>query len=198
MKSLIHSGRHTATHNAAPNVTGDDLAAAQPPADYEIRLDPEALLLCALMNIEGDPHGEAGVVLDYLHPTDFYRPTYGDLFAVMQRHRATGDPLHPAAINATLANGAEEIAWSGGHHTKLLINLYGLNSIPSQIGYYAEQVLAESYRRSFASMARFLAQAAEFAAETDLFPLMVEHGKKQRQAWARRQGLAPLLRGETE
>ena len=51
--------------------------------------------------------------------------------------------------------------------------------------HYADNVLSQSYRRSFHIAGQRLAQAAEEAPEADLFDFMVELGTRQRAAFNR-------------
>ena len=69
----------TAQPNIAPVEQTDSRAAGDQIADYEARLDPEALLLCSLMWVEGPATGDVATILNYLSPHDFRRPAHGRL-----------------------------------------------------------------------------------------------------------------------
>ena len=75
--------------------------------------------------------------------------------------------------------------------------ILSLQALPVQAAFYADQVLAESYRRQYAHMTTTLAQAAREAPEQDLFAIMVQKGIEQREAWKRRKGLADALNNPT-
>lgn len=163
---------------------------------YDIRLDPEAQLLSAILWASDDPYGDVDVVLDYLHPNDFYRPLHRMIFQLMQEEHAKGTPLEPTILNGIVAAKGRSSEWAKWDYPRLLIELVGLSAIPAQIGYYADLVLGESYRRNFALMVVKLRQMAEQAPEEELFSELVSQGVAQRRAWQRRIGLADQLKKE--
>lgn len=164
-------------------------------ANYEARLDPEALMLCSLMWVDEAPAGDIATVLDYLDPSDFRRPVHGQIFTLMRAQKEEGGLITPAALAGKIASNATHLP--ANVYNPLLIALSGLGALPSQAVHYADQVLAESYRRNFASMATYLTQVAREAPETDLFALLVEQGTTQRAAWKRRQGLLASIHHST-
>lgn len=169
-------------HTSAPGDTEDRIA------HYEARLDPEALLLCSLMWVEDAPAGDIATILTYLHPNDFRRPTHGRVFALMQQQAKEGKLITAAALAGRIDAHRDNHGWPDGHHGPLLVALSGLRALPAQATFYADQVLAESYRRQYATMATELTQVAKEAPEGDLFSILVDHGTAQRAAWQRRQG----------
>lgn len=174
-----------------PPMAGDDevtVDAEEYVANYEARLDPEALLLCSLMWVEGVPDGEIATILTYLHPNDFRRPAHGRVFELMQHQAREGKLVTAAAIAGRIESHRDSRGWPDGHHGPLLVALSGLRALPAQATFYAEQVLAESYRRQYASMVTELSQVAKEAPEGELFSILVCHGTTQRVAWQRRQG----------
>lgn len=182
---------------AESDITQEHRDAEEHLARYEARLDPEALLLCSLMWVEGQAGGEIKTILNYLHPKDFRRPAHGRVFELMQQQAAEGKLITAAAIAGRIDAHRDNRGWPGGHHTALLVALSGLRALPSQAAFYADQVLAESYRRQYATMATELAQVAREAPEKDLFSILVHHGTTQRAAWQRRQGFMHALNNPT-
>ncbi|WP_099299357.1 DnaB-like helicase N-terminal domain-containing protein [Corynebacterium dentalis] len=156
-------------------------------ARYEARLDPEALLLCGLMWVDAAPTGDVATVLNYLDATDFRKPAHGEIFKLMRAQMSEGGLITPASLAGRMAANAMNLP--SDVYMPLLVAIAGLGALPSQVVHYADQVLAESYRRNFASMATYLTQVAREAPEGDLFSLMVEQGTAQRAAWKRRCGL---------
>lgn len=69
---------------------------------------------------------------------------------------------------------------------RLLLELTTLSVVPELVTDYADQVLGMSYRRQYLTMATALTHAGETLPESELFPVMVEHGRAQRAAWERR------------
>lgn len=183
----------TAQPNIAPVEQTDSRAAGDQIADYEARLDPEALLLCSLMWVEGPATGDMATILKYLSPHDFRRPAHGRLFELMQRQTEEGKLITPAALAGRIDANRDHRGWPDGHHEPLLVAILSLQALPVQAAFYADQVLAESYRRQYAHMTTTLAQAAREAPEQDLFAIMLQKGTEQRAAWERRQGLADAL-----
>lgn len=187
--------------NAQPLTTVDNPSAPgdveEYVANYEARLDPEALLLCALMWVEDAPDGDIATILNYLHPGDFRRPTHGRVFELMQHQAREGKLITVAAIAGRIESNRDNHGWPDGHHGPLLVALSGLRALPSQATFYADQVLAESYRRQYSTMVTELAQVAKEAPEHDLFSILVHHGTTQRAAWQRRQGFMHAITNPT-
>lgn len=70
-------------------------------------LDSEAIVLNILMYAP-DSHA-VSVVLDGLHPHDFFRPTYGAIFEAISSHHNQELPRDPAAISASVLHMAGDL-----------------------------------------------------------------------------------------
>lgn len=159
----------------------------------DMAIDPEALLLCALLWMEtGTP--TTRFVVDYVDPQDFYNPSYARLFSIIAQHVSDEKPVHPATIAGRISAAGTIEPWPGGSHQMFIADLVHLGALPEQAHWYAEQVLSTSYRRQFHTMTQALAHTAEHAPENQLFSIMVEHGKAQRRAWSRRTEFAKLVK----
>ena len=169
------------------NTLFEDLADAEH-FSSSLLLDPEALLLCGLMWAP-PTHADTDRLCTILTDVDFYDPHYARLFDLIFQRRTAGQATDPASLRSALS--AQGSAAAIPHRTAetLLINLATLGVMPEQVLNYGDQVLGASYRRQFQTMAAALAHAGETAPETELFSIMVEHGRAQRTAWQRRQAL---------
>lgn len=177
----------------AVGATGDRLPAIDQVESYDMRLDPEAMVLSALMWSVNDPYGDVNTVLSYLHPADFYRPCYGQLFSLMRDCREQGCPLDPTVLHGKIMASDRRKQWQRWDFARVLIDLHGLQAVPAQLSFFADQVLGEAYRRNFQSMVVRLAQMGREAPEEELFPELVRQGTQQRRAWERRAGLEQAL-----
>ena len=171
--------------------TEDTLIEDQVHAEHvsaSLLLDPEALLLCGLMWAPST-HAETDHLCTILANADFYDPHYARLFELIVQRRTAGHATDPASLRSALS--AQGSAAAIPHRTAemLLINLATLGVRAEQVANYGDQVLGASYRRQFQTMAAALAHAGETAPESELFSIMVEHGRAQRTAWQRRQAL---------
>lgn len=154
-------------------------------AALDLVLDPEAMLLAALM-WAGENNTGADRTCTILTAGDFYNTSYGSIFTAIASRRAQGQSTDPASIQGALhaLGSAAPMPISAARTT--LLALATLGALPANIMSYADQVLGTSYRRQFHQMALTLAHAAEAAPEEELMDIMVAHGRAQRAAWARR------------
>lgn len=169
------------TETTSPDVEYDNREA------YDPRIDPEAKLLCALMWCDA-PAGRIAQVLEFLTPEDFNHYAHARLFSLIVEQYQAGAPLDGTLIaskcDAAGVDGRE--GWPAGKTPQqFIVEISSLDARPMQITYLAESIIGASYRRQFRSMALHLTQAAEDMPEADLFPLMVEQGRRQRTAKAR-------------
>jgi replicative DNA helicase len=155
---------------------------------YDARMDPEAKFLCALLWLGEAPAGHIADIITFLAPQDFRRPAHARLFSLIAEQAAEGAPIEPTLIaGRCAAAGADgRDGWpAGATPQQFIIDIASLEARPSQASYLADRVIAASYRRQYRQMATFLSQMAEEAPEDDLFPAMVEQGRRQRAARAR-------------
>jgi len=147
--------------------------------------DTEAYLLCALM-WAGKDHPPSDRVCGFLQPADFFDPHHGALFGFLASRRSAGHPIDPVSLNSALSALGDEAPLPRHVGRHLLMSLSTL-SVPAElVTDYADQVLGMSYRRQYLTMATALTHAGETLPESELFPVMVEHGRAQRAAWERR------------
>lgn len=142
-------------------------------------LDVEANLLSSLMWVPEDDE-TVNTVFDNLKAEDFLNPAYAEIFRIMNRLREEGKAFDPATMFAFMRKDRlfDDLAFDA---KKVLTDLMTLKSrTPGSIGWYTERIIGESYRRQFITMAEGLVQAGYEAPEEDLFDIMVERGKEQR------------------
>ena len=149
------------------------------------QLDPEALLLCGLM-WAGKQHPPSDEVCRILEPGDFYDPHHGRLFGFLASRRRAHQPVDPASLSSALSELGDSAPLPRHTAKRLLLELTTLSVVPELVTDYADQVLGMSYRRQYLTMATALTHAGETLPESELFPVMVEHGRAQRAAWERR------------
>jgi Replicative DNA helicase len=151
-------------------------------------LDPEALLLCAMMWAP-DNDDDATRVCTVLTAKDFYKPQMGALFSIITTRRTNGEAADPASIQSWLSEQGDRAPLPAHTARPLLIDIATLGVTHERIIAFADQVLGASYRRGYQVMATALAHAGETAPEDQLFEIMVNHGRAQRTAWNRRHAL---------
>lgn len=157
-------------------------------AYYQLMLDPEALLLCALMWAPSPDEG-ADRVCRVLEVGDFNNINYGAVYGAVVALRSAGRSADAASIRSWLLEQGTDSAIDQHVARQVLVSLSTLGTPPGTVVPYADQVLGVSYRRFFLRSAAALTHAGETAPEARLFELMVEHGRLQRRAWERRQSL---------
>lgn len=148
-------------------------------------LDPEALLLCGLMWASA-PGGVVDRVCEVLDPEDFYNPHFAIIFALIKQRSTEGKSVDPASLRSALMEQGDRAALPHRTAERLLLDLATLGVTPEQSMPYADQVLGASYRRAYQNMAAALVHAGEAAPESELFAIMLDHGRRQRAAWERR------------
>lgn len=163
-----------------------DLAYAAPDEHSETNL------LCALMWSDAK-HPTIKTTIEYLTSDDFHSPLHGQLFQIIKEKFQSGEPFSARIIDESL-QGEEQRHGNAATLRPLLVEAMTANVvIPEQAEGFADQILSASYRRQFAAMTTTLAMAAEHAPEDRLFDIMVEHGKRQREAHSRREGFKPAV-----
>lgn len=168
-------------HDPTPEREDDD-------AYYQLMLDPEAMLLCALMWAPTPDEG-ADRVCGVLDAGDFNNTNYGAIFAAVVAVRSAERRADAASIRSWLLEQGSDSAIDQQIAGPMLVTLSTLRTAPGTVVPYADQVLGASYRRFFQRTAAALTHAGETAPEARLFELLLEEGRKQRRAWERRQSL---------
>lgn len=186
------------SHNPPP-LAGFPPEPEEHPVDIRgMNIDPEALLLSSLMWVGPKVPQQVKDLLDYLHEADFFNPVHGRIFRLIRAQVSAGLPMDVASLVSCIdASGKNEI-WPDGSHHITLANIAGLGTVPDQATWWADRVLAASYRRQFVRMTERLAQISREAPEGELFDTLVELGKAQRQAWERRRNFHPVVMDEKE
>lgn len=151
-------------------------------------LDPEAMFLSALMWAADDSE-VAERVCGVLTADDFYNMAYAEIFSLMLARREKNEPIDAVSLQSAFHTLGDTSPLPLSSARETLLALATLGAAPQRLFAYADQVLGTSYRRQFQAMAGNLVHVAETAPEDQLFEIMVEHGKRQRHAWARRQQL---------
>jgi replicative DNA helicase len=174
---------------AVTNTTDDVNVPAEVDAReaYDIRMDPEAKLLCAMMWTD-TADGRIGQILDFLTTADFAHYANARLFGLIKAQHTAGEPMDATivAAKADAAGAAGRDGWPAGKTPQAhILEIASLQARTEQIGYLAELVVGRSYRRQFQTMTTYLSQMAEEADEDDLFDIMAEQGRRQRIAKTR-------------
>ncbi|MCX7491944.1 hypothetical protein OS127_05305 [Corynebacterium sp. P6129] len=150
-------------------------------------LDPEAQLLCALLWGDGADDPAVRYVCGELSSADFNDPVYGHIFDLIAEQVTAGRPCDPTSINSRIvARGRGSVPADALR--RVLLALSGLNALPVRTVYYADQLLGTWYRRQYVRMAETIRAIGLRADETELFPRLVEHGRRQRRAAERLAG----------
>ncbi len=176
-----------AVHARADLASVDDLdhnRTVEP--SYDPAADPEAMLLCALMDVRGRPADglDTDRIAATLTPADFEDPAHARMFTLIVELVAAGQPHDFASVTGALirsgADGAKDAPLC-----KRLMGIVTAGAHAVAAVHYADNVLSQSYRRSFHIAGQRLVQAAEEGPEADLFGYMVELGTAQRAAFNR-------------
>ncbi|MDN5758695.1 MAG: DNA helicase [Tomitella sp.] len=168
-----------------PGGNGDDLD-PQDPDDIvgSIASDTEALLLCALLYASNEQTRKIATVIE---SADFYRPAYGELFAVARELAGAGRPHDAPMILAELGRTGRLHTVEGETLRRALTDVTLVGAAPEAASGYADAVLGQAYRRSYRAAAESLLTAAEQLPEADLFDHLLTVGRAQRSAWNRLQ-----------
>ncbi|ORJ97506.1 hypothetical protein A6F55_21330 [Prescottella equi] len=139
-------------------------------------LDPEAHMLCAAMwsrDID-----ELRFITGLLREDDFAQPFHRPIYAAIRDALSGGRPHDPVSVSSELVRAGTGHVPPAVHHT--LRAVLTLGSPATAVRHYAATVVAAAYRRSFHNLAQTMNYAAETAAEDELFPILVDLGKRQR------------------
>lgn len=139
-------------------------------------LDGEAMMLCAAMWSRNSEQNTA--IASLVEASDFERPAHALLYATWKQQVQAVRPHDAASIAAQLVDAGADAAPRTVHTALRAITTLGAE--PSALGEYAVNVVTAAYRRSYQRVAESLADAASTAPTVDLFPIMVEHGRRQR------------------
>ena len=170
--ALVTPGRHT---DAVPESV-DELAERED-------LDPEAQCLCALLWAPADV---ATQVVDVLQVDDFYRPAYGELYAVIARLVRNRQPHAEPLVLADL----QRTGRITGQLSRTLLDITLADARGHDTLHYARAVIGQAYRRGYHAAATRLAQYAETADEDELYELMCTLGRERRAAKHRLDSIA--------
>jgi len=154
----------------------DDLAGFTAPERPE--LDPEAVLLCALLHTADT--AEVTVIVDHLQADDFLTPTYGELYAVIADLATAGEGHGPSRVLATLTDAGRLTGHAGKRLADTLQTVMLLGTPAIGLRGLALDVLRAAYRRRFTAGAGALTEAAQAAPTEDLFDILLEHGRDMR------------------
>lgn len=153
---------------------------------YDPATDPEAMLLCALMDVRNQSTDGADIerITSTLTAADFEDPAHARMYGHIVDLIAAGQPHDFASVTGALIRSGADGAKDAPLRKRLMgIVTAGAHSVAAV--HYADNVLSQSYRRSFHIAGQRLTQAAEEAPEADLFDYMVELGTAQRAAFNR-------------
>ncbi|MCW4354084.1 replicative DNA helicase [Hoyosella sp. YIM 151337] len=140
-------------------------------------LNPELQLLSALL---WAPPRDAATAAGMLEEADFYRPLHGQMFSIIAGLACAGSDHRAPSVLAHLSAG-EQIA---GDDRRSLIRLLTRAATggadPLHLSQLVYVIASEAHRRAYYSAASQLRQAAESAAEAELFPLLLTLGRAHR------------------
>jgi len=190
----VPAPRDDATQARADLAPVEDLELTVEPG-YDPATDPEAMLLCALMDVRNQSTDGTDVerITSTLTPADFEDPAHARMYAHIVDLITARQPHDFASVTGALIRSGADGAKDAPLRKRLMgIVTAGAHSVAAV--HYADNVLSQSYRRSFHIAGQRLTQAAEEAPEADLFDYMVELGIAQRAAFGR---LNTFRRGAT-
>lgn len=154
------------------------------------RIDPEALCLCALL---WAPAATAHRVCRALAADDFYSPVYAELYALITAAVGEGQPHDPASIATTITAHGEGTGHHGARLRRALADVTAAGAGPETAAHYGLAVARTAYRRSYATAAAALTQAAAELGENELFTHLLDVGRIQRTAHQRLHHLRTVL-----
>ncbi|WP_182348729.1 DnaB-like helicase N-terminal domain-containing protein [Tomitella gaofuii] len=155
-------------------------------------LDTEAMMLCAAL-WSRDHHRNAAIAA-LVAANDFERPAHATIYTYWCLQVATHRPHDAASLSAQLLDAGADAAPRSVHTALRAVTTLGAE--PGAIGEHAVNVVTAAYRRSYLSVAESLAHAATAAPTAELFPIMVEHGRRQRAAARRLEALRQHIGAE--
>ncbi len=117
-------------------------------------------------------------VAELVLPDDFERPSHTLIYATWRDQARTGRPHDAASIASRLTDVGELRAPRTVHSA--LRGITTLGAEPVALGWYAIDVASAAYRRSFRHVAESVAHAVAAAPTDELFPILVQHGTRQR------------------
>jgi replicative DNA helicase len=144
------------------------------------------MLLCALMDVRNQSAAGTDIerITSTLTAADFEDPAHARMYGHIVDLIAAGQPHDFASVTGALIRSGADGAKDAPLRKRLMgIVTAGAHSVAAV--HYADNVLSQSYRRSFHVAGQRLTQAAEEAPEADLFDYMVELGTRQRAAFNR-------------
>lgn len=173
---------------AAGEYARADLAPVEPDYDdsaaaYDPALDPEALLLCALMwSYRGElTSTEIARITTTLTADDFEDPIHRRLFTVIAQLVDDGTPHDGASVGgALLRSGAD--GDKDGPLRKRLLGIVTAGADGHTATHYADLVISQAYRRGFHTAGTAILTASQELPEEDLFEHMVQLGRQRRAA----------------
>lgn len=149
-----------------------------PPEPERPELDPEAVLLCALLHT-GDVD-EVSVITTHLQADDFQHPVYGDLYGVIADLATAGEGHGPSRVLSALTDAGRLAGHAGQRLTDTLQTVMLLGTPVIGLRTLAHDVARAAYRRRFTATASALTHAAEHAPTGDLLGILLEHGRAMR------------------
>ncbi|MDV7246215.1 MULTISPECIES: DnaB-like helicase N-terminal domain-containing protein [Rhodococcus] len=163
------------------------------PEDFadDLHADVEALFLCALL---WAPQVAAKHSVGILEPTDFARPLHREFFILIRGLIESGAPHNAAMVGAALERSGDLAGHLGSERSRHLANITTLGAEHTGIDHYAHAVFSQAYRRSFATAAAALTQAAQELPAHQLYEHMCEIGRRQRALTERRN----TIEGDTQ
>ncbi|MBM4493100.1 DNA helicase [Rhodococcus hoagii] len=133
-------------------------------------------MLCAAMWTRDDT--TLRFVVERMTEADFANPFHRPVFAAIRDAVLAGHPHDPASVSMALGRaGSQAVPAAVHNHFRAALTL---GSSAGALRYYAADVVAVAYRRSFHELAATMAHAAAEAAEDQLFPILVDMGTRQR------------------
>ncbi|MEU2004684.1 DnaB-like helicase N-terminal domain-containing protein [Rhodococcus sp. NPDC019627] len=158
------------------------------PQDFadDLHADVEALFLCALL--WASP-AAAKHSVGILEPTDFARPIHREFFILIRGLIESGAPHNAAMVGAALERSGDLAGHHGSERSRHLANITTLGAEHAAIDHYARALFSQAYRRSFATAATALTQAARELSEDQLYAHMCDLGRRQRALTDRRNAI---------
>ncbi len=139
-------------------------------------LDTEAVMLCAAL--WSRDHTRNVAIAALVEADDFERPAHATIWSHWCQQVTSRRPHDAASLSAQLVDAGTDAAPRSVHTALRTITTLGAE--PGALGEYALNVVTAAYRRSYLRVAESLAHAANTAPTSELFPIMVEHGRRQR------------------
>ncbi|WP_322544557.1 DnaB-like helicase N-terminal domain-containing protein [Rhodococcoides fascians] len=183
LRAVPVPGDRSSQHALSDLVPSEDRATLTGEPGYDPATDPEAMLLCALMDVRNQSTGGTDIerITCTLTAADFEDPAHARMFIHIVGLIAAGQPHDFASVTGALVRSGADGAKDAPLRKRLMgIVTAGAHSVAAV--HYADNVLSQSYRRSFYDAGRALQQLAEEAPEDELFNRLVAIGCAQRDA----------------